>query len=104
MRVTTLKNLFEITPKNETWAILKGIDIEYTSAVNHVINAYDIMTGLKRKGNYPIIIDMIDDLVFKLSKFTETKFPDIDDEDMTNHKTIAQNQIFELETLKKTLE
>ena len=99
-----LKNLFEITPKNETWTILKDIKLSYVGDFDHVINTFNVITSLKRKNSYPIIIDMIDSLVEDLTGFIETKFPDIDDEDMTNHKTIAQNQIFELETLKKTLE
>lgn len=96
-------NLWEITKKNESWRILSGLELIYDNDYQRVLHMYTIMTRLKRKNNYPIVIDMIDELLNTLHKFVTTKFPDIEDEDIIFHKEKAATMITELVNMKNNL-
>lgn len=95
--------LLEVTDRNNTWIGLKGIDVSYEKEYEHVKNAYELMTKMQHRSKYEIVISMIDELLSKLHRFSNEKFPDADDTDIIVYKTSASEMIEKLEKMKSNL-
>lgn len=95
--------VYEITAKNEMWSTLKGVNYDFESEFKHVVNTYDLITSLKHRSKYPIIIDMIENLEYDISVFLNTNFPDISDQDLIDHTRRAHMMLTKLDNLKTSI-
>lgn len=96
--------IFEITDRNKIWKGMSGTNIDYNKDYQHILNAYKIITGLKRINSYPVIISQIDDFIKDSLKFLNANFPDAADPDIVHEKETVQQMVDHLRTLKSTLQ